>query len=495
MVAVSLSAAGFAIYALYDTAFEEQRARLHEVARSRARIIEAVARFNAQRIRDGAPGGSTATTLAQIVEAHANFEGFGETGAFALARREGDSIVFLLRQRHGDQNRPRPIPTASELAEPMRRALRGESGTLVGLDYRGVKVLAAFEGISGLGWGVVAKIDVAEINRPFVRAGLLAGGIALIVIAIGVAFVLRLAVPLMRRVEAHTQELTEAHDRLEARVAERTSDLSEANATLRAEIEERERAQQALGEITARNGAILDAAVDGIITIDGDGSIESANLSAVRIFGYAETELVGRNVELLIPRSSSNEPDLDASSSPDTGEGTLMERMAGPAREVTGRRRDGTSFPIELSVTEVDVGHRRIFVGTVHDLTQRKQMEDQLLQAQKMEAIGLVAGGIAHDFNNLLGTIQGSSELILDQLRGDSRLAGAAERVHMAANRGAALTKKLLAFSRKQAIHPEVANLNSLVTEVSKLFGRLIGEDVEIKLNLQAPLGCVKIDP
>jgi signal transduction histidine kinase len=96
----------------------------------------------------------------------------------------------------------------------MRRALRGESGTIVALDYRGVEVLAAYEKLRGLGWGAVAKIDIAEIRRPFVRAGLLVSGIALCAIAVGVAFILRTTSPLIRKIEARNQELRAAHQRL-----------------------------------------------------------------------------------------------------------------------------------------------------------------------------------------------------------------------------------------------------------------------------------------
>jgi len=220
MAVVSLSAAGIAIYVLYRAAFEVHKARLEEVAVSRARLIEAVGRFDAQFSQDDFPGGAREATLSQVVEAHENFQGFGETGEFTLARREGDEIVWLLRHRHGDLEVPSPVPLATELAEPMRRALRGECGTVVGLDYRGAEVLAAYEFIPELGWGVVAKIDIREIHAPFLRAGRLVAGISLLVIAVGAGFILRVTSPLIRRVEARTDELREARDRLRASTSE-----------------------------------------------------------------------------------------------------------------------------------------------------------------------------------------------------------------------------------------------------------------------------------
>ena len=153
MVLVSLSTAGIAIYVLYRATFDVHEARLEEVVRSRARLIEAVGRFDAEFCQNAVPGGGSAATLSQVVEAHESFPGFGETGEFTLARREGDQIVWLLRHRHDDLEVPSTVSLASDLAEPMRRALRGESGTLVGLDYRGEEVLAAYEFIAGLGWG------------------------------------------------------------------------------------------------------------------------------------------------------------------------------------------------------------------------------------------------------------------------------------------------------------------------------------------------------
>jgi signal transduction histidine kinase len=220
MAAVSLSAASIAIYVLYRAAFEVHKARLEEVVLSRARLIEAVGRFDVEFSHKDFPGGAREATLSQVIEAHENFQGFGETGEFTLARGEGDEIIWLLRHRHGDLEVSSPIPLATDMAEPMRRALRGECGTVVGLDYRGAEVLAAYEFIPELGWGVVAKIDTREINEPFRCAGRLVAGISLLVIAVGAGLILRLTSPLIRRVEARTDELREARDRLRASTSE-----------------------------------------------------------------------------------------------------------------------------------------------------------------------------------------------------------------------------------------------------------------------------------
>jgi signal transduction histidine kinase len=214
LAVVALSTAAIAIYVLYGASLQMHKDRLVEVVQSRARIIEAVARFDVEFNETNLLGGATAATLSQIVEAHEKFAGFGRTGEFTLARRQGDQIVWLLRHRHNDVERPRPTPYYSELAEPMRRALSGECGSVVGLDYRGKKVLAAHERIHGVNWGVVAKIDMEEVREPFARAGSMVLGIAILAILIGVGFIASVTSPLLRRIEARTDELQEAHQDL-----------------------------------------------------------------------------------------------------------------------------------------------------------------------------------------------------------------------------------------------------------------------------------------
>ncbi|MGD8255234.1 MAG: GAF domain-containing protein [Syntrophobacterales bacterium] len=243
MTTVSLVVAGITIYVLYGTAFEQQRERLVEAAQSQARLIEAIARFDAARAQtnpDFYPGGPTVATLSQIIDAHGNYKGFGETGEFTLARRAGDDIFFLLRHRHFDLDQPKSVPLDSKLAEPMRRALSGFSGTVVGLDYRGETVLAAHEPVAELGFGIVAKIDLAEIRAPFIRAGLMAICAGLLVVFVGAVVFLRVSNPIMKRLEERTAELIMANEHLEL------------------EIQERKGAEEALSWEASMNAAIAE---------------------------------------------------------------------------------------------------------------------------------------------------------------------------------------------------------------------------------------------
>ena len=203
MMIASLLVAGITIHLLYGTALKEQRERLVVTAKSQARLIEAVARFDAVYSQKDHPEGSTAATLSQVIDAHKHYRGFGETGEFTLARREGDYIIFLLTHRHLDfsETKPKPVPLASELAAPMRKALSGLSGSMIGLDYRGEIVLAAHEPVTILSLGIVAKIDLAEIRAPFVKTGLIAIFITMFIVLISAALFFRLVNPMIRSLQ------------------------------------------------------------------------------------------------------------------------------------------------------------------------------------------------------------------------------------------------------------------------------------------------------
>ena len=227
MATGAMLVAGMALWVLYRAAFEEERARLVEMAQSHARVIEAVARFDAAHYQDF-PGGPAAATLQQIIEAHGKYAGFGRTGEFVLASKTGDQMVFLLRHGARRVDYPAAIPLDSDLAEPMRRALVGQSGTVVGLDYHGATVLAAYEPVGELDLGIVVKIDLAEVQAPFRRAGLVAGGFTLLVVIAGAALFLRITGPIISRLEERSRllentvgALLESEDALRASLDEK----------------------------------------------------------------------------------------------------------------------------------------------------------------------------------------------------------------------------------------------------------------------------------
>ncbi len=192
---------------LYQAAIAEQRSRLQETAKSQARLIEAVARFD-ETYNVNYPNSAREATLDQIRDAHAKYRGFGETGEFTLSTRKNNQIVFLLSHRHYDLDEPKPVSWDSKLAEPMRRALSGSSGTIIGLDYRGQTVLAAYEPVAELNLGIVAKIDLSEIRAPFIKAALLSGLIAIVVIILGAGLFLKITNPILRKLNETVTQLS-----------------------------------------------------------------------------------------------------------------------------------------------------------------------------------------------------------------------------------------------------------------------------------------------
>jgi PAS domain S-box-containing protein len=217
MILISLLIGGVTLSLLYNTAFDQYRAQLLDVAKSRASLISSIAKFD-KTYSSNFPEGSKAATISQIRDAQKKFEGFGFSGEFTLAEIKGNNIFFILSQRHSDQLIPEPVPMWSKLAEPMRRALAGQSGDLIGLDYRGVTVLAAYEPVVGLDIGIVAKIDMSEIRAPFIKTGLMVGGGAIVLIAIAVMIFFKLSNPLILKIlntEKASQEVEKKRKELE----------------------------------------------------------------------------------------------------------------------------------------------------------------------------------------------------------------------------------------------------------------------------------------
>jgi len=162
---------------------------------------------------------------------------------------------------------------------------------------------------------------------------------------------------------------------------------------------------------------------------------------------------------------------------------------------VRQRTKSGRAIQVEIALHDIQYGGRAAKLAVLMDISGRMQLEDQLRQAQKMEAVGMLAGGVAHDFNNLLTIITGYSQLILNNLSSNDQNRHSVEQIMKAGERAAALTKQLLAFSRRQVLQPKVLDLNRLVTSLGAMLQRLIGEDVDLRLMLRPDLGRVNADP
>jgi PAS domain S-box-containing protein len=250
---------------------------------------------------------------------------------------------------------------------------------------------------------------------------------------------------------------------------------------------ERKRAAEALSGSEERYRELVENANDIIYTHDLEGNFTSLNTAGERLTGYSREEILRKRIT-----------DIMALENAGLVREMIARKLAGENLttynlEITAK--DGRRLALEVSTRLLHQGGKPVGVqGIARDVTQRKELEEQLRQAQKMEAVGRLAGGIAHDFNNLLAVLMGYSELMLDRLEPGDQLHKSAEEIGKAAERAATLTKQLLAFSRKQMLAPTVLDLNNVLSEMQELLQRLIREDVQLRFVPAAGLGRVRAD-
>jgi PAS domain S-box-containing protein len=246
-----------------------------------------------------------------------------------------------------------------------------------------------------------------------------------------------------------------------------------------------------LRESENRLAELMNILVDGLIVIDQHGIVRNFNPAAEVIFRYEAADVVGRNINMLMPADISASHDQYIGDYLETG----IAKIIGIGREVTGLTRDGREFPMDLSVAEMMVDGARHFVGVVRDITERKEIESELRQAYKMEALGQLTGGVAHDFNNLLAVLMMDLEMLSDYTTDNEDATELVAEARDVTQAGANLTQRLLAFSRRQSLQPKVVDLNALISSIATLLRRTLGEMVEIDIVGPGDVWTTLVDP
>jgi len=688
MMTVAIIIGASAIIIIYQGGIERERVRLRDIVQVQARLLETLARFD--QTYSTSPEGPVAGSVRQFLDVYGSFTpgGLGETGEVALARREGDRIVFLLRQNHGHADVPMSIPMDSAVAEPMRAALSGQSGTIIGLDYAGDRVLAAFEPVGVLNLGLVAKIDIAEIRQRFTQTAAPLLLIGLFAVGGAASLFYRITEPVQRRMRAsearfrgtfenaavgiahvgfdgswlrvndrlcdivgyerdellgrtfqditHPDDLQADLDRFgrlmqgeistyasEKRYLHKDGHIVWVNLTtslqrdeaghplhgisIVEDISSRKSTEQTLQESETRLRAVLDASEDEILLVSTEGRVLAINKAAERRLAHrlAYVEPVGADLTQLLPPDLANVriatiAQVAASQTPVHLDlpvrGRWFEFWYFPVRhvdqplaevavfarditerkraeselrrlyqaiqqsptsvvitdldghivyvnpkfcQVTGyeyeevvgknprvlksgftsykeykklwetitsggtwhgefrnRKKDGQFFWETASIAPVKNEHGDIinFVAVKEDVTERRAVEDQLRQSQKMQAIGQLTGGIAHDFNNLLTIIVGNLQLLERSVGSQDALAPLITDAVWAARRGGELTHRLLAFARMQPLSPAVINLNDIVRGLTELLRRTLGAGIDVVESLEPDLPSILAD-
>ncbi|MFZ3207453.1 MAG: PAS domain S-box protein, partial [Geobacteraceae bacterium] len=242
------------------------------------------------------------------------------------------------------------------------------------------------------------------------------------------------------------------------------------------DITDRKQAEADLRENEEKLRAVTDTTEDAIIMTDNDRIITYWNPAAERMFGYSRDEVMGKDVGLIVLQRYREAFDMACRIFKETGQGPLLCK----SRERLVLAKGGREVPTEFSFFGVKLKGRWHAVSIIRDITERKSLEEQLRQAQKMEAIGTLAGGVAHDFNNILTVILGFATMMRKDIAADSPLASPLRHILSAGERAANLTRSLLAFSRKQAMELKTVDMNQVVLETQTLMRRLLREDTEL---------------
>ncbi len=290
------------------------------------------------------------------------------------------------------------------------------------------------------------------------------------------------------KLEEAERQLQQARDELEKRVTERTAELVAVNASLEREIAERKAAEWAIRQSEEKYRSLFEESRDVIYISAPDGRLLDINRAGMELFGFeSKEEFLCYDVTEFYFRPEERGDFVR----------TMIEQGYVKDVELELKRRDGRRLTVLETAVAVrdEAGEVAAFRGILRNVTGQKELERQLRQSQKLEAVGRLAGGVAHDFNNLLTAILGYSDLLAMTLPSGTQPRSQVAEIRRAANRGADLTRQLLALSRRQVLRPKVFRLDQVVADMEKLLRRLLSEDIELATDLEAGSWAVRADP
>ena len=302
----------------------------------------------------------------------------------------------------------------------------------------------------------------------------------------------------LARVKVHVEnirmqrQLQQSHDLLESRVLERTQQLKDANEALQEMYQQIVRSEE-------RYRGLLEASPDGVVLVNETGEIELTNMSMCNLFGYSSDELKGMPVDCLVPqRFHGHEAQRsEFMKSPNHRYLGVDNKQNGVSRySLYGLKKDGTEFPIDISLNPVANEHGKMMIADVRDITDRLRLEQQLNQAQKMESLGQLTGGIAHDFNNILCIIIAYAELAADGKIAAEKLKKCLAEILRAGVRARDLVAQMLLFSRGGGgKEQQVIDLAPLLTEAMKMLRPVLPSTIDFKFDINKEPAFVKADP
>jgi len=443
-----------------------------------------------------------------------NLAGLGNTGEIVAGQKVGDHILITAPLRHDPEAAfKRTVALNDNNALAIRQSAQGGAGSATFIDWRGQEVIAVWQYIPALHWGLVVKVDTAEAFGYWkkVQSGLI--GYA----ALGLLLVYVLFFFFMGRITRPLRKLTKASidfgsgrtdidvDGLMA-IHNETGTLAKAFTTMLSRVHASETELKHLVEELAESNRTLDRRVvnqtehiqaivkyasDGIITMTQAGLIDSVNPALCQIFAYDEHELLGQPMTMLMPESYQDAHTQGLNHYLNSVDAKPIHLVS---TELEGLRKSGEVFPLSLNLNEMHVGGEVFFLGSIRDIGIEKMKREKLEHTQRLESLGVLAGGIAHDFNNLLTAILGNAALARARLDRTSPVIEMLGNIEKSSERAAALCKQMLAYSGKGKFIIESINLTEMIEEMLNLLQVSIQKNVIVRLDLAEQLLPIEAD-